>query len=81
MSVGIGRENIIILFRNFLEYINGNQTFILDFHRPFICSAIKWRQHGSEFQLDVKANCSLLAHYFRFIFERKTAASDRYFHT
>ncbi len=24
---------------HFWEYINGNQTFILDFHRPFICSA------------------------------------------
>jgi hypothetical protein len=24
---------------NFWEYINGNQTFILDSHQPFICSA------------------------------------------
>jgi hypothetical protein len=24
---------------HFLEFINQNQTFILDFHRPFICSA------------------------------------------
>jgi hypothetical protein len=24
---------------HFWEYINGNQTFILDSHRPFICSA------------------------------------------
>jgi hypothetical protein len=46
MSVGIERQNIIILFGNnvdaqlhFWEYINGNQTFILDSHRPFICSA------------------------------------------
>ncbi len=23
---------------HFWEYINGNQTFILDFHRPFICT-------------------------------------------
>ncbi len=31
---------------HFWEYINGNQTFILDFHRPFICNAtIKNRVH------------------------------------
>ncbi len=38
MSVGTGRHNIIILFWkaqfHFWEYINGNQTFILDSHRP-----------------------------------------------
>jgi hypothetical protein len=46
MSVGIWRKNITILFWNkeaalflFWEYINGNQTFILDSHQPFICSA------------------------------------------
>jgi hypothetical protein len=43
MSIGSGRQNIIILFWkeqfHFWEYINGNQTFILDSHRPFICSA------------------------------------------
>jgi hypothetical protein len=42
MSVGTGRQSIIILFWkqqfHFLEYINGNKTFILDFHWPFICS-------------------------------------------
>ncbi len=45
MNVEIGRQNMIILFGNyeapqfhFWEYINGNQTFILDSHRPFICS-------------------------------------------
>jgi hypothetical protein len=36
MSVGTGRQNIIILIWkykfHFWEYINGNQTFILDFH-------------------------------------------------
>ncbi len=43
MSVGTGRQNIIIIFwkkqNHFWEYINGNQTFILDSHQPFICSA------------------------------------------
>ncbi len=42
MSVGTGRQNIIFLFWkyqfHFWEYINGNQKFILDSHRPFICS-------------------------------------------
>ncbi len=46
MSVVIGRQNIC--FENkeaahkaqfhLWEYINGNQTFILDAHQPFICS-------------------------------------------
>ncbi len=44
MSVGTGRQNIIILFWKkqfyFLEYINGNQVFILDSHQPFICCVI-----------------------------------------
>jgi hypothetical protein len=46
MNVEIGRQNIIILFWkqrdpqfHFWEYINWNQPFILNFHRPFICSA------------------------------------------
>ncbi len=43
MSVGTGRPNIIILFWKYLshfwEYINANQTFILDSDRPFNCSA------------------------------------------
>jgi hypothetical protein len=43
MSVETGRQNIIILFWkwqfNFWEYINWNQTFVLDSHRPFLCSA------------------------------------------
>jgi hypothetical protein len=45
MNVEIGRQNITILFGNneaeqfhFWEYIIRNQTFILDSHRPFICS-------------------------------------------
>jgi hypothetical protein len=42
MSVGTGRQNIIILFWkyqfHFWEYINRNQTFILHSHRPFIFS-------------------------------------------
>jgi hypothetical protein len=43
MSVGAGRRNIIIMFwkyqLHFWEYINGNQTLVLDSCRPFICSA------------------------------------------
>jgi hypothetical protein len=42
MSVRTGRQNIIFLFRkeqfHFWKYINGNQTFIMDSHWPFICS-------------------------------------------
>jgi hypothetical protein len=48
MNVEIGRQNIIIMFWNneatqfhFWEYINRNQTFILDSHRPFICSVFE----------------------------------------
>jgi hypothetical protein len=43
MNVEIGRQSIIFLFGinravqfHFWEYINRNQTFILDSHRPFI---------------------------------------------
>jgi hypothetical protein len=40
MSVRTGRLNIIILFWKYQfhcwEYINGNQTFILDSHQPDI---------------------------------------------
>jgi hypothetical protein len=46
MNVEIERQNIIILFGNneavqfhFWDYINLNQTFILDSHLPFICRA------------------------------------------
>jgi hypothetical protein len=42
MSVGTGRQKIIVLFWkeqfHFWEFIIGNKTFILDSHRPFICS-------------------------------------------
>jgi hypothetical protein len=45
MSVGTGRQNIIILFWkeqfHFRKNINGNQTFILDSHQPFICSELQ----------------------------------------
>jgi hypothetical protein len=33
---------------HFWEYINGSQTFIMDSHQPFICSA------ATEFQDDPK---------------------------
>jgi hypothetical protein len=50
MSAGTVRQNIIILLWkyqfNFWEYINGNQTFILDSHRPVICSASDEGQGG-----------------------------------
>jgi hypothetical protein len=50
MSVGTGRQNIIIQFWkkqfHFWEYINGNQPFILDSHRSFICSVLFKRQAG-----------------------------------
>jgi hypothetical protein len=56
MSVEIGRQNIIILEIttaqfHFWEYINGNQTFIVDSHRPFICSAFhaKYLTHFQSF--------------------------------
>jgi hypothetical protein len=56
MSVGTGKQNIKIMFWkeqfHFWEYINGNQTFIWDFHRPFICSAL-----NSSFQ---RVNCTLV---------------------
>ncbi len=44
MNVEMGRQNIIILeitaaqFHSW-EYVNRTQTFVLDSHRPFICSA------------------------------------------
>jgi hypothetical protein len=47
MNVGNGRQNIIILFWNnkaglfhLWEYVNGNQIFILDSHRPFIFQCV-----------------------------------------
>jgi hypothetical protein len=57
MSVGNGRQNIIILFWkkeaaqfNFWEYINGNQTFKLDSHRHFIFSTSTNFLKGTEYQ-------------------------------
>ncbi len=49
MGVGIGRQehydSVLEITRlhtqfHFWEYINGNQPFILDSHRPFICSEL-----------------------------------------
>jgi hypothetical protein len=49
MSVGTGRQNIIILFWkqkfHFWEDVNGNDTFILDSHRPFICRVSLTREN------------------------------------
>jgi hypothetical protein len=51
MNVGIGRQNIVILSGNkeaaqshFWEYINGNQTFILDSHRPSFAVGDGWER-------------------------------------
>jgi hypothetical protein len=50
MSVGTGKQNIIILFWksqfHFWENINGNQSFILDSHPPFICSVYNDLQYS-----------------------------------
>jgi hypothetical protein len=50
MSVETGKQNIIILLLeitvSFLGNINGNQTFILDSHRLFICS-VSYVTYGS----------------------------------
>jgi hypothetical protein len=32
-------NSVLEITFHFWEYINGNQTFILDSHRPFVCSA------------------------------------------
>jgi hypothetical protein len=44
MSVGTGRQNtkyynsVLEITDSFLGIYEGNQTFILDSHQPFICS-------------------------------------------
>jgi hypothetical protein len=37
---------------HFWEYINRNQTFILDSHRPFICSALQDKIISPEHKLE-----------------------------
>ncbi len=66
MSVGTGRQNIIILFWkyqfHFWEYKNGNHTFILDFHRPFICSVT----HAMQFTCNVENTACTVLNLFYF---------------
>ena len=46
----LGQDIIILFWKwqatqfHFWEYINQNQTIILDFHRPFICSVAQNRK-------------------------------------
>jgi hypothetical protein len=75
MSVGIWRPNILILFWeaaqfHFWEHINGNQTFILDSHRPFICSVVSKHMQAVFIPIwkkilqiteETKANCRLFS--------------------
>jgi hypothetical protein len=39
---------------HFWEYIKGNPTFILDSHRPFICSADYYYMHRLNMELDLQ---------------------------
>ncbi len=46
----------------FWEYINGNQTFILDSHWPFICSEAVHEKHIEESPREELQVCAVIAH-------------------
>jgi hypothetical protein len=60
MNVEIGRQNIIILFGNneaakfhFWEYINRNQTCMLDSYWPYICSVWGFVQYSTQISIRI----------------------------
>ncbi len=57
MSVGTGRQNIIILFLEttvpFLGIHKWEPDIILDSHRPFICSAVQQTSSSSAFSSQI----------------------------